>query len=41
MQQTLADEGIRLTQVSRATTEEGKLIYNIKHLASLENRVIS
>lgn len=28
MQQTLADEGIRLTCVTRATTDEVKLIYN-------------
>jgi len=45
MQQILSDEevednDIRLTCVSRAATDVVRLIYNVKHLDSLQDRVI-
>jgi ferredoxin len=36
----VADEGIRLTCVSRPASDEVKLVYNVKHLDSLQDRVI-
>lgn len=36
----VADQGIRLTCVSRPASDEVKLVYNVKHLDSLQDRVI-
>jgi hypothetical protein len=42
MRQTLTDEDdIRLTCVSRATSDEVEVVYDVKHLDPLQDRVIA